>query len=99
MIDRAHLEAKRGEHTHYVVPTTVEKRCCLCLSIWPCEQSQILDLALSADTKDAEITRLREAAKVLDELDWCIGYELLPHQHEQLDKARELARAALEETR
>ena len=65
MIDRAHLEAKRGEHTHYVadgstttqwlttdypvVPATGEKRCCLCLSIWPCEQSQILDLALSAE--------------------------------------------------
>ncbi len=49
MIDRAHLEAERGEHTHYVVPATGEKRCCLCLSIWPCEQSQILDLALAAE--------------------------------------------------
>ena len=49
MIDRAHLEARRGEHTHYVVPTTGEKRCRRCLSIWPCEQSEILDLALAAE--------------------------------------------------
>ena len=38
---------------------------------------------------------LAGACKALDELDWCIGYELLTHQHEQLDKARELARVAL----
>ena len=49
MIDRAYLEARRGEHTHYVVPATGEKRCCLCLGVWPCEQSEILDLALSAE--------------------------------------------------
>ena len=49
MIDRAYLEARRGEHTHYVVPATGEKRCCLCLGVWPCEQSEILDLALAAE--------------------------------------------------
>ncbi len=48
-MDRAYLEAERAAHTHYVVPATGEKRCCLCLSIWPCEQSESLDLALRAE--------------------------------------------------
>ena len=52
------------------------------------------DIALiESVTRQADA--LADAAKALDELDWCIGYELLTHQHEQLDKARELARAAL----
>ncbi len=58
MIDRAHLEAERGEHTHYVVPTTGEKRCCLCLGVWPCEQSEILDLALAAEEREQQFGSL-----------------------------------------
>lgn len=46
MIDRAHLEAERAKHSSYAVATTNKKRCQICLSIWPCEQSEILDLAL-----------------------------------------------------
>ncbi len=66
MIDRAHLEAKRGEHTHYVVPTTGEKRCCLCLGVWPCEQAEILDLALENEQLTRELlTMVQECDKTI----------------------------------
>ena len=80
-----HIKADRGSH----------EWCWTCMVEWPCP-------ATKEATLQAELVRLREqadaladACKALDELDWCIGYELLTHQHEQLDKARELARVAL----
>ncbi len=59
---RAYLEAKRAEHTPYVVGKTSKKRCQICLSIWPCEQSEILDLALSAEDKASELRFIEQLA-------------------------------------
>ncbi len=70
MIDRAHLEAKRAEHTPYVVGKTSKKRCQICLSIWPCEQSEILDLALDGIEMRARVNvagRLRIRREALQD--------------------------------
>lgn len=90
-VDRAHLEAERAEHTHYVVPATGEKRCCLCLSIWPCEQSEILDLALSAEGYRNTLESYRAAACCW-KVKWC-GVDDCEHEPEKV------LTAALEETR
>ncbi len=80
---RAYLKAKRAEHTPYVVGKTSKKRCQICLSIWPCEQSQILDLALSAEDKASELRFIEQLAHAVyaDELAnnyGGLGYELRP---------------------
>lgn len=75
MINRASIETERAKHRSTRrrgcmcdaqschSPEFCNQVVCDCGRDLPCLQSEILGLALSADAKDAELTRLREALR------------------------------------
>ena len=78
MIDRASIETERNLHRE------VDGKCEYwnCMEPWPCEQSQILDLALSAEGYRNTLESYRAAACCW-KVKWC-GVDDCEHEPEKV---------------